>query len=248
MLKGDPSFSKLSSLTQIEISGSKMTSVSEELWNTDPVFPLPPLFSEYCILIGDDSDSKDKTDIMIYCRYDSVSDVHLVHYVNGKKWYSVDIDFNTLEDDDDNGSKSVSYYVDWLKNNQVEQELLEELSLYTIMSWGCVSYYILTFRSDVEQEIIKSKKTSKNKTKSKQSNTIYIRSKKKKYVITDEEIVPKQKKYRAMCWNVRGHFRSRSSADGSSKLIYVKPHIAKRKKGTASAEIVENKKYKINNE
>lgn len=165
---------------------------------------------------------------------DDLTVLELCHVIDGKKVLCCDSLYVEYRGDqisiDVTAPASTPYPQDWLDNE----------AGYAVTAVLSVQAYLLYHRPDIIPVLVDKPRKSSGKSKpSKRERT--VRDTVRRYIrLTADDPEPRAVNYRAIQWTVRGHYRRLTAKDGTAKLVYVKPHTAKRgeKKITAAKIIV----------
>lgn len=246
-----PAHKRLAALTSIEASRSKIDDLRSYFWSSKPPEILPPLFDEYVIRVTYSPEEISK--IMglvgqvpamtqeIYVCHDTPTKVYLLSYMEGKKQVEVSFDYN-LTTKDEQGRLALRYNTEslvtasaWAGPEDLHQEASDVINIYRY-----VTFYLLYYRPDVEytDPPPRRKRTGSRGRAQKPEHVFVLRSKVRRYQIGERER-PAQRTYSKFAWAVRGHFRRAQSG----KLVYVNPHMARRR--GASEKQPAPSKYKI---
>ena len=246
-----PAHKRLAALTSIEASRSKIDDLRSYFWSSKPPEILPQLFDEYVIRVTYSPEEISK--IMglvgqvpamtqeIYVCHDTPTKVYLLSYMEGKKQIEVSFDYN-LTTEDGQGRPALRYNVEsmvpvsaWAGPEELQQEAADVINIYRY-----VTFYLLYYRPDVEytDPPPRRKRTGSHSRTQKPEHVFVLRSKVRRYQIGERER-PAQRTYSKFIWAVRGHFRRAQSG----KLVYVNPHMARRR--GASEKQPAPSKYKI---
>lgn len=255
-----PAHKRLAALTSIEASRSKIDDLRSYFWSSKPPEILPPLFDQYVIRVTYAPEDASKimtpeeaSKIMermghiptmtqeIYVCHDTPTEVYLLSYIDGKKQIEVSFDYN-LTTSDEQGRLALRYNTEslipesaWENTEELLQAASDVINIYRY-----VTFYLLYYRPDVEytDPPPRRKQTGSRSRSQKPEHVFVLRSKVRRYQIEERER-PAQRTYSKFTWAVRGHFRRAQSG----KLVYINPHMARRR--GASDKKPAPSKYKI---
>lgn len=221
-----PSLEKAEKLPQINVEQCDLVQKYLDWFNANKGISrtVPPLYKDFTIKFSRSYNGVVHNYIEIVHYFDDLCGFDACHVIDGKKVMTVRSNYADYVDSTIKLSASVpvqtKYTNDWLKNEAT--------------AVGCtviaVQMYILYHRPElVPVEIVPdTRRASPKKSSTHNSTQRPVRkiSDKKRVIIrlsaSDPE--PRRINYRSIQWQVRGHYRHLQNG----KIIYIKPHLAKR--------------------
>lgn len=230
-----PSLTSADKLPTVELAGDDLVETYRAWMREHPEIPrcVPPLYRDFTVRytcrFGDRVHSY--TDIVHYS--DELTVLALCHVIDGKKVLCCESFYAEYRGDQIpihfTAPESTRYPVDWLENEAGA----------TVMAVLAVQAYLLYHRPDIIPVFVdKPRKSSGKSNQSKRERT--VRDTVRRYIrLTADDPEPRAVNYRAIQWTVRGHYRRITAKDGTAKLVYVRPHTAKRgEKKITAAKII----------
>ena len=227
----EPSLKKLGKLPCIELAGEGTVEEIKGWLKEHPEISrcVPPLYPDFVLRYKVRINSKlhEYVDIVHYS--EDLTVFAVVHCIDGKKVLRADVDYNGVEGD------RVPIYGTYPASSPYKDEWLQYETTATVPAVLAVQAYLLYHRPDVIPQVIdrpapKPRKVPR-KPEYKQSDRTVAPTVRRIIRITPEELrEPKPKKYRAISWQVRGHYRRITGRDGEQRLVYIRPHTACRGK------------------
>lgn len=231
-----PSVSKLDKMPTIEFTAVNLLCEYRDWFNTHKEIPrcIPPLYQDFCIRYKLQFGEREHDYIDIVHYNDELTALAACHCIDGKKVLFVESHY--LDYDGANIKSSLRvpaksrYSEDWLKNEAVA----------TIFAVLGVQAYLLYHRPDIVPVFVDAKPSAKRKPAKAQPRTRTVSNIQKRYIrIGADDKPPRIVNYKAIQWTVRGHYRRITDKDGNRRMIYIKPHTAKRgKKKITAARIL----------
>lgn len=234
-LKNLPSFKKVKSTTRIEIEAQGLDNLVGAFQSERKSLLVPPLFGEYSVWVNFNGGFRD----VLYVKYETPELLHILHFLDDKKYQLVTVDFNTYREENNfdlNVTPLSAKYTALLPEEKAKQS---RMVLFGVLA---ISDYMLHYRRDVEYNVLPVHSARRDKSKSRVPNRheIILSSKKRLYRISGSE-KPQKINYHTMAWFVRGHYRR----VGPHKVMrYIRPTIARRHVGNPNSQ-PNSQKYKI---
>ncbi len=186
---------------------------------------VPPLYQDFVIRYSLRFGGGDHSYVDIVHYSDDLTQFEVCHTMDGKKILTAESDYADYYDlmvhAKVHAPSTTQYQLDWLKNE----------GLAAVFCVLATQAFILYHRPDVVPvEIPQPQGKSKSKTGSVAAPAkSHIKDSVRQYIrLTESDQAPAQRNYRAIQWQVRGHYRHLERADGTKYAVYVKPHLAKR--------------------
>ena len=271
-MKDLPSLEKLSNYTTISVHGEMAENLSdmfEKAYQEKKVCFVPPLFSEYVIKVdyGTEKLNKEITEVFgkeideqimnrltnlrylyFFVAWETASKFHIVYFCEEKKRFHLTVNYIYDENNEPNlnvqifhlSARCKKYY----DNNQQE---LTQMGYGIVLYVLSISDYLLSYTNRIEyideKAVKKLKQRHSRNVDTDNQSIIYLKSKKKRYDVSAEEIENYQKrKYRKIknSWFVRGYYQRY----GKEKIPrYIPPRINRRNK--SSEDIPQPSTYKL---
>lgn len=183
---------------------------------------VPPLYRDFVIKFRLSFSGVTHNYVEIVHYNDGLTVMDVCHTIDGKKVLTVSADYASFDGKlvKAKGSypASTKYADDWLKNECTA----------TVTNTLAVQAYILYHKPDIVPIYITAPSARRHKPKSSPAPRVIKDTARKFIRLSADDKPPRQANYRAIQWTVRGHYARYHYKDGTVKLKYIAPHIAKR--------------------
>lgn len=230
-----PSVKAAAKLPTIEIEGVNRVQHYLDWLDAHTEIPraVPPLYREFRILFrrsyyapGKDARERVYEYAEIVHYDDDLAGFAAAHVIDGKKVCLVTtryVDYNGVNVKAAvTAPPSTPYQLDWIRREGVAV-------VYTVLS---VQAYLLYHRPEIVPVFLtdppkpRAQRAAPRKAEPKPRA---VRDTVKRYIrLSETDAEPTARQYRAIQWTVRGHYRRLTDKQGAERLVYIKPHTAKR--------------------
>lgn len=225
-----PSLKKIGKLPTIELAdGSLLQKYKDWFSGSEIQNCVPPLFRDFVIRFSLSFGDAEHDYIEIVHYNEEMTEFAACHIIDGKKVMELESYYAEYYEDKIHAlvhaPLTTKYSEEWLRNE----------ASATVTAVLAVQAFVLYHKPEVVPVYLSESPKQGKETAEKNSKPAQTRSKSRvadsvrKYIrLTAEDKIPVQRNYRAIQWQVRGHYRHLENKDGKRYVIYIKPHLAKR--------------------
>lgn len=223
-----PSIKKIGKLPTIELSDGSLLQKYKDWFSGSGIQNcVPPIFRDFVIRFSLSFGDKEHDYIEIVHYNEEMTEFAACHIIDGKKVMELESYYAEYYEDKIHALVhapiTTKYSEEWLRNE----------ASATVTAILAVQAFILYHKPDIVPVYLSDPPKQRKKN---EENTGTVKTSKKRvtdsvrrYIrLTSEDSAPIQRNYRAIQWQVRGHYRHLENKDGKRYAIYIKPHLAKR--------------------
>lgn len=197
---------------------------------------IPPLYKDFIIKFSRRfSEGRRTPDTHHYVEIvhydDTLTELEAVHVLDGKKILRIAANYAEID------GKRIHVKLTAPTNSPFTESWLKDEAVAVACTVLSVQAHILYHRPEVIPVVLPAPerrsggKRTPTQRKIKQTVRKYIR-------LSASDPLPSVRNYRAIQWQVRGHYRRITGADGKERLVYVRPHLAKRGNRKTAARLI----------